>query len=109
MQVTQTGNAASATIGTCSYTGTVTSDGFTLSLSSGPCTQIDQNVIVCGGTGAARFTQLVSSELSFTVTGNTATGTSKQTTNVIAAFENGVTVGPVVGTLVTMASVAASR
>ena len=108
LDVTQTGSVASATIGTCSYTGTVTATGFSLSVSQGSCTQVDQNVVVCPN-GAARFTQLVSSVLSFAVNGNIATGTDTDSTNVIAAFENGVQVGGVVGVLTTTASISVSR
>src|SRR5262249_26460270 len=109
MQVTQTGNTVSSMMGSCSYTGTATVDGFTLSISPGPCTQIDQRGVIVCSNGAARYSQLVSSVLSFTVNGNTAKGIRTETTNVIAAFENGVAVGPVVGAVVTSESITVSR
>jgi hypothetical protein len=106
MQVTQSGSAVSSTMASCSYAGTATADGFTLSLLPGPCTQLNANWIVCTN-GAARLTQVVSRTLSFTVTGNAARGTRTETTNVITATS--ASDMTVVGAAVRTESLTASR
>src|SRR5215510_10024839 len=73
MDLTQTGDQIAWSGATCSYSGNVTSDGFTMTLKGGSCT--DRHEIVVCGNGAGVSMQLAASTIILKVNGNTATGT----------------------------------
>ena len=101
MDLAQSGDRVTWATNTCSWSGTATSDGFTLSLSGGSCTDLQR--FICGN-GAVRESKRVASTMTFTVSGNRATGARTESMNVFLPGTS-----TVVGTLVTTESINVSR
>jgi hypothetical protein len=108
MQVSQSGASLTATFtsdstgGSCSYQGTAGSSSIALNLVS--CTASDAIGATCPNSTARRDVRLQTGGINATVNGNTATGTSAETYNVLVSGT-----GTAVATLTSNASFTATR